>query len=60
MERENILTFRLNDKEKQLIKRLAERDGLTVSSWIRAQVHKEARRYNITEEKADADSIDNC
>jgi len=47
MERENIVHFRANENEKQLLKRLAERDGQTISSWLRAQIHKEARRYGI-------------
>lgn len=51
MERENIIPFRVNNKEKVLLKRLAERDGLTVSSWLRAQIHKEARRYGLDKDQ---------
>ena len=58
MERENIVHFRANENEKQLLKRLAERDGQTISSWLRAQIHKEARRYGI-DRKEEKDNADN-
>ena len=58
MERENIVHFRASEIEKQLLKRLAERDGQTISSWLRAQIYKEARRYGI-DRKEEKDNADN-
>lgn len=58
MERGNIIPFRVNETEKQLLKRLAERDGLTVSSLLRVLIHKEARRYGIETTRENEDEKD--
>jgi len=45
--RENVVHVRLNDDEKEALQVMAYREGLTVSSWIRAKIHQEAREWAI-------------
>jgi hypothetical protein len=58
MKRDIIVPTRLSKQEHEYLKRLAGRDGQTIAAWIRAQIHKEARRHGIAEETENA-SIDN-
>lgn len=41
MEKRNIITFRLAEEDYQQLKNLAEKNGLTVSEYIRKQINEE-------------------
>lgn len=53
MKRKLAMSLRIDENERRMLRQLAKRNGLTVSSWIRSQIHKEARRYGIDKDKED-------
>lgn len=41
-----LINFRVTDAEARLLKRMAKKDGRTMTSWFRQLLAKEAKRQN--------------